>query len=52
MQRLKRLLEMAAKAKTNKDIPANKPAYTNLACYQQQGGYDLPDAHSRRGHRL
>ncbi|MGB7316701.1 MAG: NAD(P)H-dependent oxidoreductase subunit E, partial [Planktotalea sp.] len=35
------LLAMAAKAKTNKDIPANKPAYTSLASYQQQGGYDL-----------
>jgi formate dehydrogenase len=32
---------MAAKAKANKDIPANKPTYTNLASYQQQGGYDL-----------
>jgi len=35
------LLAMAAKAKTSKDIPANKPDYTNLAFYQQQGGYDL-----------
>ncbi len=35
------LLEMAAGRKTNKDIPANKPKYTRLASYQQQGGYDL-----------
>jgi len=35
------LLALAAKAKANKDIPANKPAYTNLAAYQQMGGYDL-----------
>jgi formate dehydrogenase len=35
------LLAMAANAKTNKDIAAVKPAYTNLQTYQQQGGYDL-----------
>ena len=35
------LLELAKTAKTNRDIPANKPDYIDLARYQQMGGYDL-----------